>query len=158
MLSYIARQRDDIFVFAVGCLITLFAFSPVLRAADMHQDMDMRGNSVTNAKYYGDGAGLTNLPSVTESDPVWMSQKSGYATGMPVYVESDPMWSSASNSYLEKDAAASMYATGTPVYVESDPLWSDSFIERRRLIQGFQPARLFMWNPTRYGLQPAILT
>ena len=50
----------------------------------------------------------------TESDPVWLAEKSAYATGTPVYVESDPVWTSEKSGY----------ATGTPVYTESDPVWT----------------------------------
>ena len=55
-------------------------------------------------------AAITN-----ETDPVWESEKSGYATGTPIYVEADPVW--------ESEKAG--YATGTPLYVysETDPVW-----------------------------------
>jgi len=51
-------------------------------------------------------AAITN-----ETDPVWESEKSGYATGTPLYVysETDPVWESEKSGY----------ATGTPLYVES---------------------------------------
>jgi len=42
--------------------------------------------TITADGFIGDGAGLINL---TETDPVWESEKAAYATGTPLYVESD---------------------------------------------------------------------
>ena len=60
----------------------------------------------------------TGTPVYAESDPVWESEKSNYATGTPLYafIETDPIWL----------AEKSGYATGTPLYVftESDPIWT----------------------------------
>jgi len=57
------------------------------------------------------GSYATGTPVYVESDPVWESEKSGYATGTPLYVysETDPVWESEKGGY----------ATGTPLYVES---------------------------------------
>jgi len=63
-------------------------------------------------------AAITN-----ETDPVWESEKSGYATGTPVYVESDPVWVADKAGYYTQVESDGLYATGTPIYVESDPVW-----------------------------------
>jgi len=63
-------------------------------------------------------AAITN-----ETDPVWESEKSGYATGTPVYVESDPVWVADKTGYYTQVESDGLYATGTPIYVEADPVW-----------------------------------
>ena len=63
-------------------------------------------------------AAITN-----ETDPVWESEKSGYATGTPVYVESDPVWVADKAGYYTQVESDGLYATGTPIYVEADPVW-----------------------------------
>ncbi|MDD4737551.1 MAG: hypothetical protein PHP44_15740, partial [Kiritimatiellae bacterium] len=55
----------------------------------------------------------TNTYIQTETDPVFLAEKSSFATGTPLYVESDPVFL----------AERSNFATGTPIYVESDPTW-----------------------------------
>jgi|GEM_PF-4477137 len=66
------------------------------------------------------GIYATGTPIYAESDPVWESEKSGYATGTPLYAyaETDPVWESEKSNY----------ATGTPLYVytETDPLFTNS--------------------------------
>ncbi len=64
------------------------------------------------------GRTWTNLPeSLAETDPVWLAERSNYATGTPLYAytETDPVWL----------AERSNYATGTPLYAytETDPVW-----------------------------------
>jgi len=82
----------------------------------------------------------TPLYAYTETDPVWLAEKSAYATGTPLYTfteldpiwtaasgavweainsgvgtETDPIWSAASNDYATV-ASLSAYATGSPLY------------------------------------------
>ncbi len=103
----------------------------------MSGDLDMGGRVVTNAAYYGDGAGLTNLNvTVTETDPVFTNW---VATNTYVKTETDPSFStSAANGISAGDTnnwttaygwgnhATAGYATGTPLYAyaETDPVWA----------------------------------
>jgi len=56
----------------------------------MSGDLDIGGNRVTNATYYGNGVGLTNVTAAS-------------------YSEDDPVWTATSNSYLKSAVAASTY-------------------------------------------------
>ncbi|MGD9874571.1 MAG: hypothetical protein AB7T27_09920 [Kiritimatiellia bacterium] len=49
-------------------------------------DLNVNG-TIAAASFEGNGSLITNVP---ETDPVWLSEKSAYATGTPVYVETDP--------------------------------------------------------------------
>ncbi len=49
-------------------------------------DLNVNG-TIAAGSFEGNGSLITNVP---ETDPVWLSEKSAYATGTPVYVETDP--------------------------------------------------------------------
>jgi hypothetical protein len=55
----------------------------------MMGSLDMGGFNVVNAKFYGDGSGVTNLPS-------------------GAYIETDPVWASAEVAYLKTDGSRPM--------------------------------------------------
>jgi hypothetical protein len=59
----------------------------------------------------------TGTPVYAESDPVWLAEKSGYATGTPLYAftEVDPLWAAASNVIIAQinDEASARSAADT---------------------------------------------
>jgi hypothetical protein len=112
----------------------------------MTGDLDMGGNSITNVAagsiVFEDGtaisaAGVGNWNTAfgwgdhslagyltAETDPVWMAEKAGYATGTPVYTESDPVWVADQVDYLRITNATLQAAyDNTPWY--GDPQSSD---------------------------------
>jgi hypothetical protein len=65
----------------------------------MTGDLDAGGNAVTNALYYGDGSGLTNIPSggITEVDPIWTAASNAVATDISSRLASN-VWASADST------------------------------------------------------------
>jgi hypothetical protein len=83
------------------------------------------GSSIVFSNQMGSGAtwnGSQFIFAGTETDPIWASEKSGYATGTPLYVEDHTGLATGTPLYVEDHTGL---ATGTPLYVynETDPVW-----------------------------------
>jgi hypothetical protein len=63
------------------------------------------GGQETDPVWLSEKSGYATLPITLppESDPVWLSQKSGYAT-LPLPAESDPVWTAAAPGYATTTA------------------------------------------------------
>ncbi|MFH0878079.1 MAG: hypothetical protein V2A34_00050 [Lentisphaerota bacterium] len=109
--------------------------------------LDMGGQPITNAVYYGDGHGLTNLSvSFTESDPVWAAASNAVAAAVNARLASN-VWAAAdaTTNYVARTGGAlsgALNMGGQPVtnafyygdghgltnlsvsFTESDPVWT----------------------------------
>ncbi|MBU4366751.1 MAG: hypothetical protein KKF10_06415, partial [Verrucomicrobia bacterium] len=62
-------------------------------------DLDMQGNVITNATYYGDGRGITNLSAgaFTETDPLWASASNAIVADIATRLASN-VWAAADST------------------------------------------------------------